>query len=391
VPQIDFPLHEGQAEVFTGRKRRTVLVAGRRWGKSELCAALLVYLAMQSAGRFAYIAPSYRMAKRIQWDKVLRWATMTGLDFEVNRSDLEVKFKHSGGRICLFGADNPDSLRGMGLNFVVLDEYEMFKEGLWDAVIRPTLADTRGEAVFIGTPDGFGPLYELWKRAEEGAEGWASYHFRSIDNPLLDAEEIEEARRTTDPRLFRQEWEASFEAPSGRVYDDFSREHNVRPCPMEPGLPVLVGLDFNVDPMSLVVAQQHGRELWVVGELEQRNSHTLRVAEWLRERHPAAEIWCDPAGNARQHNMGDSDVAVLKRYGFMPRFRTVTRESNKFNAVRAFVLNAAGERRLFIDPSCRRLIERMEQLAYEDADDHLTDALGYLIHGKYGLQTRIEG
>lgn len=378
----DFPIHDGQLSVLDGRQRFTVLVAGRRWGKSELCAVLLVTEAIQHKGNHAYIAPSYKMARRIQWDKVLRWAQLTGLKFIVNRSDLQVTFPHSGGVITLYGADNPDSLRGIGLRLAVLDEYEQFKDGIWDAVIRPTLADVKGEAVFIGTPDGYGELYKLYSEAD-AREGWARFHYRSIDNPLLDPLEIEDARANTDPRLFRQEWEASFEVPAGRIYDDFTRERNVRPGAFDKGLPVLVGLDFNLNPMSAVVCQQHGPELWVVREIEQAHSHTTRMGERLLKDYGQVEIWCDPSGNAGQHAMGVSDVQILRAMGHRVAFRTVTRETDKFNAVRSYILNAAQRVRLYVDPSCKRLISRMEQLGPDDEDDHLTDALGYLILGKF--------
>jgi hypothetical protein len=402
---LHYPLHAGQQEVYCAGEidgyRYIVLVAGRRWGKGELAAARLVAAAYASPRHFAYIAPSYRMARRIEWAKVIRWAELirraTRRRYDLNRSDLILTWDR-GGSVALYGADNPDSLRGIDRGFagVVLDEFDLFMREpgakmpyVWEAIVRPALADSRGWAQIQGTPDGFGGLYEAYRRDGE-VEGWKSFHFRSIDNPLLDPAEIEEARRTTDPRLFRQEWEASFEAPAGRVYDTFSRAENVRECPFDAALPVYVGMDFNVDPMSAVLAQRHGPEWWVVEAVELQNAHTAAMADFLRKRlralygsetYPEPQLWVDPTARARQHAMGTTDVEVLRGHGFQVHWRQVLRESDKYNSVRAQILSASGERRLFIDPSCRRLIDRLEQLAYDDDDDHLTDALGYLIFG----------
>ncbi|MFZ5426663.1 MAG: terminase large subunit domain-containing protein [Thermodesulfobacteriota bacterium] len=403
--RLSLPLHRGQREVIEAARsnRYVTLVAGRRWGKGEVAAARLVMGAATTEGHYAYIAPTYKMARRIEWMKTLRWARLfsqqSGLKYAVNRSDLLVTFPATGGMVGHYGADNPDSLRGVDRGFagVVLDEFDMFpREGgdvlpyLWEAVIRPALADSRGWAQIQGTPDGFAGLYEAYKRGGQ-VPGWTSLHFRSLDNPLLDKEEIEEARRTTDPRLFRQEWEASFETPAGRVYDTFDRAHNVRPCPFDPALQVYVGMDFNVDPMSAVLVQRHGREWWVFETVELRNSNTRALGDHLHRRLAELykgppvippRLWVDPSGVARQHALGQSDVIILRGLGFDVHWRTLRTESDKYNSVRAQVLNAAGERRLFIDPSCRRLVERMEQLGYDDEDDHLTDALGYLMYGE---------
>ncbi len=399
-------LHAGQRIVLRAGMdhRRLVLVAGRRWGKGEVAAARLVLASLCRPEHYAYIAPTYRMARRIEWPKVLRWADdlarQTGIRYTMNRSDLVITWS-TGGSVGHYGADNPDSLRGVDRGFagVVMDEFDFFRREpgqalpyVWEAVVRPALADTGGWAQFQGTPDGFGALYTMSKRESEGVPGYKSFHFRSIDNPLLDPAEIEEARRSSDPRTFRQEWEASYETPAGRIYEDFSRQENVKPCPFDKSLPAFVGMDFNVSPMSAVIAQQHGPEVWITHAVEQQNSNSRKFGLHLRaileeayggQTYPEPILWVDPSGAARQHAMGSSDVDILRGLGFRVAFKHFRSESDKFNAVRAYILNAAGERRLFIDPSCKRLIERMEQLGPDDEDDHLTDALGYLMMGQW--------
>lgn len=383
-------LHAGQWAIWDDllAYRFSCLVAGRRWGKGELAAERVREAALFSGkvGDYAFIAPTYKQGKNIIWGKFWRRFPRQVLARDPNRTNLMFELVN-GSRVVILGADNPDSLRGWDKGFrgVVLDEYDQWEAYAFETVIQPMLADWKGWALFTGTPDGFKNLYELWKRGQEGEHAkWKSWRtFKSLENPWLDPGEIEEARRTTDPMRFRQEWEASFEAPTGRVYEDFTREGNAsRPCPFEASLPVLVGLDFNIDPMSAVICQRHGQELWVIGEIEQMNSHSQRMGGTLVEKYPRAKIWCDPTGNARSHNIGISDVQILRQAGLDVHFKYSGEESNKYNAVRAMVLNAAGVRRLFIDPSCKRLIERMECLGHDDKDDHLTDALGYLILGE---------
>ena len=383
-------LHSGQRAIWAAllAARFAVLVAGRRWGKGELAAERIRQAALERPGDYAFVAPTYKQGKNIIWGKLRRRFPAAICARAPNETTLTIQAVN-GSRIVVLGADKPDSLRGwdQGFRGAVLDEYDQFKPHAFEEVIRPMLADWRGWAMFTGTPAGFANLYELWKRGHDPAfPEWVAWRtFTSHENPWLDPDEIEEARRTSDPRLFRQEWEASFEAPAGRIYDDFSREANVRPCPFDAGLALYAGLDFNLDPMSCVLVQQHGPELWVVREVEQHHSHTQRLGQFLRQEYQgrSLEVWCDPSGNAGQHNIGTSDVRVLQSLGFVTRFRHVHRESDKFNAVRQFILNAAGQRRLFIDPSCKRLIERLEQLGPDDEDDHLTDALAYLIYGKF--------
>lgn len=191
-------------------------------------------------------------------------------------------------------------------------------------------------------------------------------------------------------------WDALYQGTpkprGGAIYGEFSRDGqdgNVRPCPFDVSLPLVIGMDFNVDPMTFVVYQRHGQE-WHVpegGAIELPNSNTREAAKylthwanlkyghlnWKRE----AVVICDPSGNARQHNIGTSDVSILEEAGFDVHFRRVKAESDKHNAFRAIIRAASGARRLFVDPSNARLIDRIENVRIGDEDDHLTDAAAY--------------
>ena len=164
-----------------------------------------------------YVAPTADQAKRIMWPKIHDLAgfkSQGGLIAKENSNDGWIELI-SGRRIYIKGADNPETLRGMGYHYVVLDEYADMKEFVWDEIIDPALMDVEGDALFIGTPKGKNHFYKLFMGAmdqQEGFEGWEAFHFKSLDNPFLNPAEIERVmKRSNRPmEVVRQELEASF-------------------------------------------------------------------------------------------------------------------------------------------------------------------------------------
>lgn len=229
MTELAFELHDKQMEVFTAEKRFRVVAAGRRGGKSYLSAVELLIEGLKEVNEKGidirdkevwYVAPTFQQAKDIMWN------LLKTLGEEVIESTLEntatIKLVN-GRRIQLKGSDRPDTLRGVGISFVVLDEYAFMKPEVWDLIIRPTLADVQGRALFIGTPEGKNHFYDLWSDAQkEELDQWAAYQFNSLDNPKIHPDEIEEARKVMTPDAFRQEFEASFSAGgSGFFKSDF--------------------------------------------------------------------------------------------------------------------------------------------------------------------------
>src|SRR5580704_9378311 len=167
-------LKRSQGEVFRSTERFRVLVAGRRFGKTFLALTELCQAAW-GTGRLAwYVAPTYKQAKRIAW-KPLKEMTRPYWAAKPNETDLRIELK-SGGTICLRGADNYDSLRGDGLDFLVLDEYSSIAREVWPEVLRPALADREGGALFIGTPQGFNHFHQLVDSAE-GQPDWEVFQY----------------------------------------------------------------------------------------------------------------------------------------------------------------------------------------------------------------------
>lgn len=224
---MNFKLHQKQIEVFESPARFKVVAAGRRGGKSYLSCILLITEAMKmtnAAGRSLvnkdvwYIAPTFQQAKDIMWNLL---KTMGKDVIASTHENTATATLINGRRICLKGSDRYDTLRGVGISFVVLDEYAFMKPEVWDLIIRPTLADVEGGALFIGTPEGKNHFYDLYTNAQSPEwEEWESFHFCSLDNPLIGKKEIEHAKMTMSIQAFKQEFEASFSSGGGTAFKE---------------------------------------------------------------------------------------------------------------------------------------------------------------------------
>jgi hypothetical protein len=185
--------------------------AENRAGKTVSCINDLIRRAFvddKVNGRYAYIAPYYSQAKSIAWDYLLRYTEDVRVN--ANASELWVELLN-GARIRLFGADNPDALRGLYLDGVILDEVADMRPRVWGEIIRPLLADREGWAVFIGTPKGHNFFYEIWKTAN-AADSWFATSIRASTSGLIKAEELADASRGMTEDQYEQEFECSFEA-----------------------------------------------------------------------------------------------------------------------------------------------------------------------------------
>ena len=389
----DISLRHAQGQVFESRKRFRVLVAGRRFGKSYLSCIELLRGAIERPGEtFFYAAPTYRMAKDIAW-KVMKKLVPKAWIKSKNETDLKIELVN-GSTIELKGTENAMALRGRSLAGVVLDEAAFMDREVWFEVIRPALADKQGWALFISTPDGTASwFYDMWCYCEEGDKDWARWQFTTIDGDNVPAAEIEAARGQLDPRTFRQEFEASFENLSGLVAVSFS-DANIDGVVQDlPVLPLLLGVDFNVDPMSGVCAVKKGNDLWVFDEIVMTGGATTwDFCEEVQRRYGVDRriIACpDPTGGARKTSgIGVTDHTILKRSGFkVSSPRAPWKIRDKITCVNTALLDASGTRRLFIHPRCKELIKSLRTLTYAQGTglpnknlgvDHSFDALGYL-------------
>ena len=208
-----------QQEVYSDSTRFKVVAAGRRTGKSRLAAWLLIINALQAErGHVFYVAPTQGQARDIMWQTLLELGHPVIAGSHIN--NLQIKLVN-GATISLKGADRPETMRGVSLKFLVMDEYADMKPDVWEQILRPALADQKGHALFIGTPMGRNHFYELYKYAEmSDDETYKGWHFTSYDNPLLDPSEIDIAKKSMSSYAFRQEFMASFEATGSEMFKE---------------------------------------------------------------------------------------------------------------------------------------------------------------------------
>src|ERR1700694_1239242 len=433
-------LKPAQSRIYTCDSRFRVLAAGRRFGKTYL-ACIELCRAAWGEGRVAwYVAPTYKQAKRIAW-KPLKAFTRPFWASQPNETDLRIELT-TGGTIALRGADEYDSLRGEGLDFVVLDEFASMAPQAWTEVLRPALSDRLGRALFIGTPNGRNHFYELFEASSE-LKDWKSFQYTTENGGIVALEELETARRELDERTYRQEYQASFESLGvGMAYYAFDRRQNIRDLRYNRALPLFWALDFNVNPLCSVLGQVvHGR-VHILDELILPNSNTLAACEEFLERtrrwtmapampglpeesaafedvmrrlQPAplnVYIHGDATGGQRNTSASRTDWQNVKavfgqhtdRYqaGFrVPSINPPVKD--RINCVNAMLRNHAGDHRLLIDPRCKQLIKDLEQVCWKadphgnalaevDKSDprrtHVSDALGYWIAHEFPMRAQ---
>jgi len=219
MSDLNVELLPWQQEVFADTTRFKIVAAGRRTGKSRLAAWMLIINALQTErGHVFYVAPTQGQARDIMWQTLLELGHGVIKGAHINNLQITLI---NGATISLKGGDRPETMRGVSLKFLVLDEYADIKPDVWEQILRPALADQKGHAMFIGTPMGRNHFYELFKYAEMGDdETYKAWHFTSYDNPLLDPEEINVAKKSMSSYAFRQEFMASFEAAGSEMFKE---------------------------------------------------------------------------------------------------------------------------------------------------------------------------
>ena len=220
MSDLNFSLLPWQQIVFSDKTRFKVIAAGRRCGKSRLSAITLLIEGLQCTAGSAvlYVAPTNGQARQIIWDVLMELGRDVIQASHINNMDITLI---NGAKIYVRGADRPDTLRGVSLTYAVLDEVADIKPEAWEQVIRASLSDKKGRAMFIGTPKGRNWFYDLYNLGQ-GCEDpdWKSWHFTTKDNPLIDPSEIESAKKTLSTFAFKQEYMASFSNAGSDVFKE---------------------------------------------------------------------------------------------------------------------------------------------------------------------------
>jgi len=388
-----------QSEIFLSSARFKSVVAGRRFGKTYLSTIELIKAATTGKNKNCwYIAPTYGAAKEIAWDMLIQNIPEEYI-VKTNETGLTIKLIN-GSVISLKGAERSAVLRGRSLNHCILDEFSEMRPEVWHEVIRPSLSDREGSALFIGTPKGRNHFYDLWARGVDGADNWESFQYTTLQGGNVSASEIEQARSDLDERTFEQEYEAAFITYAGIIYWAFERAHSVVKVKDDGVSTLLVGMDFNVSPMSCVVMIRKGNDLFVIDECVIYGSNTQQMADELNQRYPHRHIviFPDPAARQRKTSAGSkTDLSILQNNGFQTRVRNShTPVRDRINAVNSRLKTGSGTRHLFISDKCKQTIKSLERQTYKEGTsqpdkdggyDHLNDALGYAIDMLFPVRT----
>ncbi len=394
-------LSPAQKLISNSKKRWRTAACGRRFGKSFLAINEVAKFSTQPNQLICIVAPTYRQVKQVFWNELKERMYNINWIKSVNESDLCITLVNNT-KIYLRSSDNYDSLRGMKYNFIVLDECADINSEAWFSVLRPTLSDTQGHALFIGSPKGRNWFYDLWVNAKQSEE-WESFQFTTLDGGRVPKEELEQAKLDLDARTFEQEYLAQFVTWSQTVYYGFT-DDNVKACPQPVSdyMPLHCGFDFNINPGTCTVGVQLGEDLYIIDEILIYSSNTTEMVQELRLRYPTQPIFAYPDASGAQRRTsanGLTDHIILTNNGFKLKVNNVNPSViDRINSTNARFTNSKGEHHLFIDPRCRNLREALIKHSFKENSripdknsgyDHITDALSYCVNQMYPLKQHI--
>jgi len=385
--------HPHQLEIAKDNTRFKVAVSGRRWGKSVLGREMILAKAFDMPGSLSWIVtPTREMNKDIHWDALKQRVKELNWRVKINETNLSITKLIGGSKIILKTADNPDRLRGRGLDFVVIDEFRDMDQSVWQDILRPALTDKKGEALFISTPNGHDILYDLYLLGQGENPEWKSWHYRTIDSPFIDAHEIEQAKNDLDKMTFEREYEASFDTAGGNPYYSYTNLNN-KPFELNSYSPVIFTCDFNATekPMSWVVGQRVIEGItditnWKASlSYQYTNTEVMcKIAdEWLLKNlrtYPSHLIFYgDYAGRQQKSNSSFSDWQIIEDYfrnkaKIEKRIKPCRSIRDSIAATNAQLANTIGERKQFINSEgCKDLVKDWEYCQWKENGKELSE------------------
>lgn len=307
-------------------KRWRVIVAHRRAGKTVATINDLVKSALtcpKPEPRTAYVAPLYKQAKDVAWTYLKRFGLVIP-GSEANESELRVDFPN-GGRVRLYGADNPDGMRGIYLDDCVLDEAADMRPRVLPEIIRPALSDRKGSLTAIGTPRGHNEFYKLWQTAQSDPD-WYGLMLRASETGLVDAEELAGARKMMTPEQYDQEFECSFEAAIhgaywGREMAQAERDGRICDVPVDPEREVLTAWDLgHRDSTAIWFFQVLAGGIHVVDYYEASGVGAAHYAEVLHSKpYKLGDCYVPHDAKVTEWGTDRTRIETLQRLGLKPR------------------------------------------------------------------------
>lgn len=410
-PLIEHPVQISLINAVKSGVRFPLVPAGRRSGKTERFKRFVVKQANDVVGPYFAAAPTHDQAKKIFWDDLKALSLSAMHKRRPSESD-RIIFMPNGSEIHVIGLDKPQRIEGVPWKGGGIDEIADMKPTAWESNILPALntvnplePDYRAWCWLLGVPDGLNHYYDLCQSAETGQDpNFKVYHWKSAE--ILPPDVIEDMKRAMSAKQFRQEFEASFETASGRIYEDYSKD-NYTEAAIEPHEQLLWYHDFNYTPMSSGIGVRRKDSLFLLDEIVltsavSRQSALEFVEKYKDHKNRHVLIYGDPAGRAGEKHGHQSDYTeiegVLREKGW-----SLTRKvkpaapaiKDRQNALRAKIKNAAGDVSLFVNtktaPTTHKglaTVQLKEGSTFLEEDSHvqhITTAIGYMVDYEFPI------
>lgn len=403
----DHPVQLALIDAVPSGVRFPLVPAGRRSGKTERFKRFLVKQASAYQGIYFAAAPTHDQAKKIFWDDLKAFTLSCMHPRRPSESD-RIIYLPNGSEIHVIGLDKPQRIEGIPWTGGGIDEFADIKPDAWEAnilpalnTVNPTMPDYRAWCWLLGVPDGLNHYYDLCMQAETGADpNFKVFHWKSAE--ILPPDVMDAMKRAMSAKQFKQEFEASFETASGRIYEDYGK-HNHTSATIEPHEQLMWMHDQNFTPLSSAIGvRRNGSDLYLLDEIVltsaiSRQSALEFVEKYRDHQNKHVLIYGDPAGKAGEKHGHASDYtdieAVLKDHGW--RYTRKVKPAHpaikdRQNAVRAKILTASGGVSLFVNPAtapwCHKglsTVQLQEGSTFQEDQrnqyQHITTAIGYCV------------
>ena len=408
-PLQDHPVQLELIQAVPSGVRFRLVPAGRRSGKTERFKRFLVKQASATPGLYFAAAPTYTQAKKIFWSDLKALSLSVAHQRQPSESELII-YMQGGSEIHVLGLDKPERFEGVPWTGGGIDEFANIKSGAWESNIFPALntvdprqPDYRAWCWLFGVPDGLNHYYDLCQEAEKPDSEFRVYHWKSSD--ILPADIIDTARRTLSPKQFKQEFEASFETATGKIYEDYG-SRNLCDTTIKAHEQIHWTHDQNFTPLSSAIAVVREDALYLLDEIVLTSAISRQAAEEFVERYKSHAnktlcLYGDPHGRAGEKHGHKSDYTEIKDvlthagWQVVDRVkRTAPAIKDRQNAVRAKIQNAMGEVSLFVNPVtapwCHKALATVQlkdgSTFLEDQANpyqHISTAIGYMTEYLY--------
>lgn len=416
-PLKDHPVQLELINAVPGGLRFPLVPAGRRSGKTERFKRFLVKEAYRKVGQYFAAAPTYNQAKKIFWKDLKDFCLSTALPKAPSESELII-YLPNGSEIHIIGLDKPERIEGIPWTGGGIDEFADLKQGAWEAnifpalnTVNPTDPTYRAWCWCLGVPDGLNHYYDLCQQAETKGGDFKVYHWKSAE--ILPDDVIQAAKRAMSEKQYKQEFEASFETATGRIYEGYSKSNHTDAA-IAPHEQLLWMHDQNYTPLSSAIGVRRGesgRDLYLLDEIVLTSATSKQSAMEFIERYKSHKnrkvlIYGDPAGRAGEKHGHASDYTdiegVLRANGWTFERRVKRAHpaiKDRQNSVRAKIKTAAGETSLFVNPKtapwCDKGLSTVQlqdgstfQEDQKNQYQHITTAIGYCVDYEWPIDSR---